>query len=610
METYLIFRQLTNDEAVSLKANAGTEKNNIIYLAGTINQNEYKNITTSTIPSDLIKQSEQVLLQKLLAFGDLKVVHQTVGELFNQFGMPLWHYQRFRIFFNLKEVFLIRQAIQYYSVSSNKVTVYTSHVSGLFSDYADVAEVKSLSKSNVKKSLNLKSIINYSIFFVVRNFISILLPADLKSARHAVVDRSIKQYCRHIHTLKPKLDNYNLSTLFDITGDDFFIISEVEPPKLKGKETFRLLKEHFSGMGRRKRTINSEYILLKGAFSLNNYRHYQIRKKELKRDFSLLKNTFFDEENKLICDAFINLESSALFYIFKNQVYKSFFSKLRVQTISAIDENSPATRCIMDAARTHGSRSIGIQHGNIGTSQPAYLYTETDRKNHIMADATLVWGEYWKKLLFEKSSFDKDSLIVTGQMRTDIIPKLLLQSSVFKAKFTSKKKLVVFASQPIPDQSLRWQAAFDVFQAFANQKDTGLIVKLHPAERDAVAYYSEIAHEAGVLNPEILFNVDLYEILSACDLLITCYSTVGGEGVYFGKPLIILDHHKTDLLGYYSEGIAWQATDAESLRILSEKILSGELLPDQSKRNSFISNYVFSIDGKATQRCLEAINSQ
>lgn len=610
METYLIFRQLTTDEAESLKSISGTEKNHLFYLPGTINSADFNNLNISTIPSDIIKNSEQSLLQKVLAFGEITVSQKTIGELFNQAGMPLWHYQRFRIFFNLKEVFLIRRAIQFYLTTGNKIIVFTNQPAEFFNDLAEGIELISSDQSKVKKNVNFRSIINYSIFLVVRIVISMLLPVNIKRAKHAIVDRSIKQYCRHFHTLKPKLDNYNLSTLFDMTGNDFLIISEVEPPKLKGNESFKLLKEHFTGMGRRKRTVYSEYILFKGALSLRNYKQYLIRKKELKKNLSLLNNKELDKENKLICNAFIKLESSGMFYIYKNQVYESYFTRNRLLTISAIDENSPATRCILDAARKHGARTIGIQHGNIGTSQPAYLYTDTDRKNQIMADITLVWGDYWKKLLTEKSNFVKESVIVTGQMRTDIIPKLLHQSSVFKTKFTSKKKLVVFASQPIPDKSLRWQAAFDVFKAFANQADTALIVKLHPAEREAVAYYTEIAKEAGIPNPEILFNVDLYELLSACDLLITCYSTVGGEAVYFGKPLIILDHHKTDLLGYYTEGVAWQATDSESLKFLSEKILLGELIPDQSKRNNFISKYVFSIDGQATQRCLEAINSQ
>jgi hypothetical protein len=74
--------------------------------------------------------------------------------------------------------------------------------------------------------------------------------------------------------------------------------------------------------------------------------------------------------------------------------------------------------------------------------------------------------------------------------------------------------------------------------------------------------------------------------------------------------LIILDHYRTDLLGYHADGVAWQATDAESLKSISEGILQGELIPDKEKYAAFIHKYAFTIDGKATQRCLSAITGE
>jgi len=311
----------------------------------------------------------------------------------------------------------------------------------------------------------------------------------------------------------------------------------------------------------------------------------------------------------LIFSTFEKLAPTNKFFIVRFLAFRQFFAKHTFSTASAIDENSPATRCMLDAARSTGALSIGIQHGNIGDAQPAYLYTPNDRRNRIMADLTLVWGNYWKEFLALKGNFPAESVVVTGQIRTDIIPKLLADSAKLKAELLAEKPVAVFASQPIPDPVIRHKAALDVFTAFSHLPGYELVVKLHPAEKDALDYYNNIAREAGCTGFRLLYNVDLYTLLAASDLVITCYSTVGTEAVYFGKPLIILDHLKEDLLGYHSAGVAWQALNAADLEKLANGILKKEISPDMEAYQRFIDQYSFRIDGKATERTLSAIRA-
>jgi hypothetical protein len=90
-------------------------------------------------------------------------------------------------------------------------------------------------------------------------------------------------------------------------------------------------------------------------------------------------------------------------------------------------------------------------------------------------------------------------------------------------------------------------------------------------------------------------------------VLITCFSTVGTETIYFYKPLIILDHLKQDILGYIAEGVAFQATDSDSLAAILSGIFRGALRVDRVKYDSFIQKYAYRIDGKVAQRCIDAI---
>ena len=89
-----------------------------------------------------------------------------------------------------------------------------------------------------------------------------------------------------------------------------------------------------------------------------------------------------------------------------------------------------------------------MQHGNIHDLHPAYIYTKVDSKNKVMCDYTLVWGEYYKELLKTKGNFPEESLIITGQFRTDIIPVLLKMKEATLPEFVPKNsKMVVFATQ-------------------------------------------------------------------------------------------------------------------------------------------------------------------
>ena len=91
----------------------------------------------------------------------------------------------------------------------------------------------------------------------------------------------------------------------------------------------------------------------------------------------------------------------------------------------------------------------------------------------------------------------------------------------------------------------------DVFSALKDIPDAHLVIKLHPAEFNDFDYYHDLARKSGCSNYQIVLQVDLYLLISLSDIVITCFSTVGAETVYFNKPLIILDHLKQDIQGYY-----------------------------------------------------------
>ena len=108
-------------------------------------------------------------------------------------------------------------------------------------------------------------------------------------------------------------------------------------------------------------------------------------------------------------------------------------------------------------------------------------------------------------------------------------------------------------------------------------------------------------------NYTISRDEDLYILLKISNLVITCFSTVGTEALYFGKPLIILDHLKQDILKYHRDGVAFQATNANELANFIDEILSGKLSINPQVLEDYILESTYKIDGKAAERFVEVI---
>lgn len=602
MEVILIFRQLTDQEAEDV--NYSADDNSVVYVLPGIVTNLRS--SPQLIPDYIVKDASRDLIDQIKKSGDKLTDNGTLSEEFTLAGVPLWHYQRFRVFFLLRNEWVINNCIDYFAEKGTLVC-YVPAGFHLWSKGLD-SKVKLYHKeAHKKRKLNILSLITYAIFFKLRILISFLRRVKLKDKKHVIVDRSIRQQCRNIKTSEKKWDNFNLYPLFDLDPPGQLIISEVETPKLKGGAPFNLHYYYFSGEGRKQRTIYGEYILFLGLLSLGLYKKH----KKLLNTFKTLCSKYLsdgkltDEKELRIFKSFASLQSSTSFYLRKYLCYRHFFLKHDFVSVAAIDENSPATRCILDAGRSAGMKSIGIQHGNIGDSQPAYLYSELDREHKVMADLTITWGNYWSDFLIQQGNYPTDAVKTAGQMRSDLIPGMLKNAEDYRSGISDSPFLVTFASQPIPDSNYRYKVAYDVFACFSGIPQAKLIVKLHPAERNSADYYREIAKEAGYSDPDIRYSIDLYELLAASDLVITCYSTVGSEAVYFGKPLIIYDPFREDLLKYVKEGVAFQATDQDSLTMLVEQLINGSLAPDREKFADFISKYAFAIDGEATKRTLE-----
>lgn len=542
------------------------------------------------------------VLEKILAFGDKMIDGKSISQhlAFAKYA-SIWYYHKFRIYFLIRnkhyDIFLIKTLQK----EHDNLVVYSSHN---LESYFDSKVVVINPIREIKKDY--LSMFYYILLFVSRIFVGVF-SRSVRSAKYLLLDRgSLQPMLMPDLSIRP--GNYNLEYLFQKTKEQFAIMHEVDIPKFDGENRFKLKQSFFKNRYNQTGFICAEKVLVHGLLSTRIRKRALLQTELLKGKLDELEQLLTISIERDIISELKKLHQTNKYYIFRYFSFKNFFGKHDFKSVSSIDENSPLVKTILDAAKANGIKTIGIQHGAIHQLHPAYRFTHIDRISRVMSDKTILWGEYWKELLINMGGFPEHSLEISGQIRTDIIPFL---KNSRQQIFDGLKKNIVFASQPQRDANIRYRAAEDVFTAAAALGDEyWMHVKLHPNEMTDKAYYSNIAKKVNCHNYSFVGNLDLYQVISNSDILITCFSTVGTETIYFNKPLIILDHLKQDVQGYFKEGVAFQATSHNDLENYIKGICEGRIKINKKSYADFIQKYAYKIDGKASNRIIKMISEK
>jgi len=550
-------------------------------------------------------------MKQVLAFGDKLIDGVAVADRLKFDSSSLWYYHKFRAYFRLRNLKYEAHALREYAKQSDEHIYYFTNdrlLAGM--EFPKNVSIYGPEEKNRSKR-NYLSLFNYFTILLSRSILNLFSGRKFSKPEHIILDVTKRQAFLDKETLKIKKGNYVLGYMIEQAGNDFLILDEAIQPKVTDGAKIKLSKDHLFGKGKYLNRYFGEPVLLKYFFSSALKKRRKELGNKLNAELQLIRSSCIGEE-KTLSEIYQSYHGATRFYLIKYLAYKKFFSRHAFKTISSVDENSPAIRCILDAARINGISTIGLQHGNIHDLHPAYRYTKDDRSRNAYPDQNLVWGPYWKEFLTTKGNYRENRVAVCGQVRTDIIPGLL--ASPFEKQYAvpeqkHHEKLIVFASQPQRDAVLRRQAAIDVIEAVRDTAGVFLLIKLHPNERYDEEYYRKIATGHGLDQErfKIILELDLYLLISVCDILVTCFSTVGAETVYFNKPLIVLDHLKQDIQGYYREGVALRACNKDELKKHLTGLLSGKTVIDQTAYESYIERYAFAIDGKASERALDLI---
>jgi len=532
------------------------------------------------------------VLDEIKNLGDKLIDGQSVVSHLQVERSSIWHYHKFRTYFFVRNLnYELAKLAKIHFPENEKTVFYCSSGFRFLNDEYPFLEF--IFPAKKKKKFNILLVLKYLLFLKMRFFLSFFV----RSGKSGILIYYPERYnpLLDIQDLKPKKGNFLLDYFFSRTRTHLNLLAEVPVPKFNSEAVFPFQKEYFKLKDSGHPKKNMEHIL--ACYGVKVYRQAKAEGEKLHKKYAGLLSGLLSLNEKLAIRFVQSLHPSSIYYLTRYFAAKRFFSKNNFRVVMATDENSPLTKTVLDAAKFHGIKTVGMQHGTMHDLHPAYLYTKNDIQQGIIPDFTLTWGKYWEQFLIEKGNYPPEKIISVGHLRTDIIPKLLSRQTVAHSAFR-----LVFASQPQRDPALRRQAAFDVFSALRLLPGTELIVKLHPREYGDTGYYQAIATEAGCTNYRIDKTTDLYELIASCDALITCFSTVGTETVYFRKPLIILDHLLQDIQGYYREGVAFRAVNARELAEIVSELKNGTLHTNTAACDSFIEKYSYRIDGKVAER--------
>ena len=554
-----------------------------------------------SLTSEEKKQVNYEMMDEVLRFGDLPVGDRTLADLFLIDTASVWHYHKFRIYFAVRNLmYFLKPIQQQFSTFEDHIWFISPETKPLLNLFPEVQF--RLPAAKVKTRFNFGNLFSYLVLVKYR-----LLCYLFSGKKHPEYLLYLSEKYSNVldkTELKTKSGHHILEYLIDGLDHRFALLTEVLMPKPKGKSDYSFSWKQFQSSWNHHPKIFLEGILISGLLKKNIRNAARKAQKTIRLNYTEVHRLELSMVQKITLEIFQSLDRSTGFLLYRYFSARNYFINSGIKAVIAADENSPLTKSVLDAAKYCGIKIIGLQHGTMHDLHPAYLYSAGDSRNRVMPDLTLTWGKYWEEFLIKKGNYPEDSVVSVGQIRTDIIP-VLLQAE--RQKKAVSEDLIVFASQPQRDPELRFQAAFDVFQAARDLPKSKLIVKLHPRESADKEYYHAIATKAGCSNYILDATSDLYQLIANCDVLITCFSTVGTETVYFHKPLIILDHLSQDIMGYAAEGVAFHATNADSLTRILTGILNGSLKIDRAKYDTFIQKYAYRIDGKVAERCIEAI---
>ena len=214
---------------------------------------------------------------------------------------------------------------------------------------------------------------------------------------------------------------------------------------------------------------------------------------------------------------------------------------------------------------------------------------------------------------FVSLGWPSERVFVVGQPRIDLIFRKDFDSDKFLSGLgiPEDKKMALLTTQPLPsfwNRKDHKEFVTAIVTAMDSFPDEELVIKLHPEEK--VEDYQEILKEIGRDNIRLYKDIDIYDLINACNLLMTTHSTTALEAMILNKPVLCIDFTgRCPTTVYTDDGAAIGIHRQADLIPAIDKALhdpgTQELLKQGRKR--FLKKHIYKPDGKTSKRVAELI---
>jgi len=358
-------------------------------------------------------------------------------------------------------------------------------------------------------------------------------------------------------------------------------------------------------------------------WSLNSWKKGRAAKNYFSKLWSNFKNANNLKKSSELLGINLDLLNDRISYYFNTifgimvehiEMAKQMIDEERPDLILLLNEYGRFERSLLIAAKLKGVPTLAVQHGIITPTHHGYIFDKYYKDTLTLPDITCVYGQYYYELLTEKSIYDPEHVVITGQPRYDILGSA--NKIYTKEKFLKDhnvrigNKIILWTTQChglSDDENMKYVDT--IFKTIKTIKNSTLIIKQHPGEGSAYTKMLKKYIKTYDINSIITKkNSDTYELLYVCDLMITKNSTTAMEAVALEKPVVILNlSGKPDLVNYVEEGVALGVYKKEDLKPAIERLIRDdyELAVNREK---YIEKYLYKIDGKSTDRVVGEIS--
>lgn len=204
----------------------------------------------------------------------------------------------------------------------------------------------------------------------------------------------------------------------------------------------------------------------------------------------------------------------------------------------------------------------------------------------------------------------KNKITIVGQPRYDTLAN---KDKFFDKKtacsqlgLDANKDTIVLATQ----STFAQKNILHVLNAIKNMSDKQIVVKLHPRQRNIKG----IKNMVKKYNPNVIVirDINIFKLMSVCDLFIAEESTTALEAMIFNLPVITLNFDRRDEeVPYISSGASHGVYDPNELENVIKKMLHNKKLKRtfDIKQRKFVREHVYKIDGKSTERVINLIKA-